>query len=169
MSSELRVDKIIPTDGVPAGAHNAGGIIQIKQFYVTSNIATTSSSDTDVITGTITPHFSTSKIWILVGVTPYGGNADTLSARGRIRRGYGVGTASSGTQIMYNRRMFFRSGSGLKAMCGLMQCIDSPSTTSAVTYVFQTSVETTSGSSTIEFYSDDSTGENSMTLVEISA
>ena len=164
MSSELRVDKIIPTDGVPAGAHNAGGIIQIKQFYVTSNIATSSSSDTDVITGTITPHFSTSKIWILVGVTPYGGNADTLSARGRIRRG-----GSSGTQIYYNRRMFFRSGSGLKAMCGLMQCIDSPSTTSAVTYVFQTSVETSSSSSTIEFYSDDSTGENSMTLVEVSA
>ena len=164
MSSELRVDKIIPTDGVPAGAHNAGGIIQMKQFYVTSNISTTSSSDTDVITGTITPHFSTSKIWILVGVTPYGGNADNLSARGRIRRG-----GSSGTQIYYNRRMFFRSGSALKAMCGLMQMIDSPSTTSAVTYVFQTSVETTSGGSTIEFYSDDATGENSMTLVEVSA
>ena len=164
MASELRVDKIIPTNGVPSGAHNAGGIIQIKQFYVTSNIATTSSSDTDVITGTITPHFSTSKIWILVGVTPYGGNESTLSARGRIRRG-----GSSGTQIYYNRRMFFRSGSGLKAMCGLMQMIDSPNTTSAVTYVFQTSVETTSGGSQIEFYSDDSTGENSMTLVEVSA
>ena len=164
MSSELRVDKIVPTDGVPAGAHNAGGIIQMKQFYVTSNISTTSSSDTDVITGTITPHFSTSKIWILVGVTPFGGNESNLSARGRIRRG-----GSSGTQIYYNRRMFFRSGSALKAMCGLMQMIDSPSTTSAVTYVFQTSVETTSGGATIEFYSDDATGENSMTLVEVSA
>ena len=164
MSSELRVDKIIPTDGVPAGAHNAGGIIQMKQFYVTSNISTTSSSDTDVITGTITPHFSTSKIWILVGVTPYGGNESNLSARGRIRRG-----GSSGTQIYYNRRMFFRSGSALKAMCGLMQMIDSPSTTSAVTYVFQTSVESSGGGSTLEMLSDDSTGENSMTLVEISA
>ena len=164
MASELRVDKIIPTDGVPAGAHNAGGIIQIKQFYLTSNVSTSSSSDTDLITGTITPHFSTSKIWILVGVTPYGGNESNLSARGRIRRG-----GSSGTQIYYNRRMFFRSGSALKAMCGLMQMIDSPSTTSAVTYVFQTSVETTSGGATIEFYSDDATGENSMTLVEVSA
>ena len=165
MSSELRVDKIIPTDGVPAGAHNAGGIIQMKQFYVTSNISTTSSSDTDVITGTITPHFSTSKIWILVGVTPYGGNTQSLSARGRIRRG-----GSSGTQIYYNRRMFFRDSSGaVKAMCGLMQMIDSPATTSAVTYVFQTSVESSGGGSTLEMLSDDSTGENSMTLVEISA
>ena len=164
MSSELRVDKIIPTDGVPSGTYNAGGIIQMKQFFNTSFKQSSSSSDLDIITGTITPHFSTSKILIMVGVTPYGGNTSTLSARARIRRG-----GSSGTQIYYNRRMFFRSGSTLKAMCGLMQCIDSPNTTSAVTYVFQTSVETSSGSSTIEFYSDDSTGENSMTLVEVSA
>ena len=162
--SELRVDKIIPTTGVPSGTYNAGGIIQMKQFFVTSHIYTTSSSDTDVITGTITPHFSTSKILIMIGVTPYGGNQDTLSARGRIRRG-----GSSGTQIYYNRRMFFRQGSALKAVGSALNIIDSPNTTSAVTYVFQTSVETTSGSSTIEFYSDDSTGENSMTLVEVSA
>ena len=168
MSSELRVDKIIPTNGVPSGTYNAGGIIQMKQFFVTSNIATTSSSDTDVITGAITPHFTTSKILIMVGVTPYGGNTGTLSARGRIRRG-----GSSGTQIYYNRRMFFRdSGGQLKAMCGAMNIIDSPNTTSAVTYVFQTSVETQSGGSTIEFYNDGHSAnapENSMTLMEVSA
>ena len=168
MSSELRVDKIIPTTGVPSGTYNAGGIIQMKQFFVTSHIYTTSSSDTDIITGTITPHFSTSKILIMIGVTPYGGNQDTLSARGRIRRG-----GSSGTQIYYNRRMFFRdSGGQLKAMCGAMNIIDSPNTTSAVTYVFQTSVETSGGGSSIEFYSDgygSSAPENSMTLVEVSA
>ena len=167
MASELRVDKIIPTDGVPSGTYNAGGIIQMKQFFVTSFKQSSSSSDMDVITGTITPHFSTSKILIMVGVTPYGGNTDTLSARGRIRRG-----GSSGTQIYYNRRMFFRSGGHLKAMCGAMNVIDSPNTTSAVTYVFQTSVESTSGGSTIEFYSDGygaDAPENSMTLIEVSA
>ena len=167
MSSELRVDKIIPTTGVPSGTYNAGGIIQMKQFFVTSNIATTSSSDTDVIAGAITPHFTTSKILIMVGVTPYGGNQDTLSARGRIRRG-----GSSGTQIYYNRRMFFRQGSALKAVGSALNLIDSPNTTSAVTYVFQTSVETQSGGSTIEFYNDGHSAnapENSMTLMEVSA
>ena len=142
----------------------------MKQFYVTSNISTTSSSDTDVITGTITPHFSTSKIWILVGVTPYGGNESNLSARGRIRRGYGVGTASSGTQIMYNRRMFFRSGSALKAMCGQMVAMDEPHTTDILEYVFQVSVESSSGSSTVEFYADGygvGAPENVMTIMEI--
>tara|TARA_B100000963_G_scaffold91476_1_gene78730 strand:+ start:108 stop:611 length:504 start_codon:yes stop_codon:yes gene_type:complete len=167
MSSELRVDKIIPTTGVPSGTYNAGGIIQMKQFFVTSHIYTTSSSDTDIITGTITPHFSTSKILIMIGVTPYGGNQDTLSARGRIRRG-----GSSGTQIYYNRRMFFRQGSALKAVGSALNLIDSPNTTSAVTYVFQTSVETQSGGSTIEFYNDGHSAnapENSMTLMEVSA
>ena len=167
MSSELRVDKIIPTTGVPSGTYNAGGIIQMKQFFVTSHIYTTSSSDTDIITGTITPHFSTSKILIMIGVTPYGGNQDTLSARGRIRRG-----GSSGTQIYYNRRMFFRQGSALKAVGSALNIIDSPNTTSAVTYVFQTSVETQSGGSTIEFYNDGHSAnapENSMTLMEVSA
>ena len=167
MTSELRVDKIIPTTGVPSGTYNAGGIIQMKQFFVTSHIYTTSSSDTDIITGTITPHFSTSKILIMIGVTPYGGNQDTLSARGRIRRG-----GSSGTQIYYNRRMFFRQGSALKAVGSALNIIDSPNTTSAVTYVFQTSVETQSGGSTIEFYNDGHSAnapENSMTLMEVSA
>ena len=167
MTSELRVDKIIPTTGVPSGTYNAGGIIQMKQFFVTSHIYTTSSSDTDIITGTITPHFSTSKILIMIGVTPYGGNQDTLSARGRIRRG-----GSSGTQIYYNRRMFFRQGSALKAVGSALNLIDSPNTTSAVTYVFQTSVETQSGGSTIEFYNDGHSAnapENSMTLMEVSA
>ena len=101
----------------------------------------------------------------MVGVTPYGGNTQTLSARGRIRRG-----GSSGTQIYYNRRMFFRSGSALKAMCGQMVAMDEPHTTDILEYVFQTSVETTSGGSTIEFYAEGygvAAAENVMTLMEI--
>ena len=106
-------------------------------------------------------------------MTPYGGNENTLSARGRIRRGYGVGTAGTGTQIYYNRRMFYRSGGtpgALKAMCGQMVAMDEPHTTDILEYVFQTSVETTSGSSTIEFYAEGygvDAAENVMTLMEI--
>ena len=147
-------------------------IIQRKRYFNTSNKSTSSSNDTDIITGQIRPIFSSSQILIELAVTPYGGNADTLSARGRIRRGYGVGNGSTGTQIYYNRRMFFRQGSALKAVGSALNLIDSPNTTSAVTYVFQTSVETSGGGSTIEFYSDGygaSAPENSMTLVEVSA
>ena len=42
MSSELRVDKIIPTSGVPTGG--GGGIIQIVQGSATSRTATSSST-----------------------------------------------------------------------------------------------------------------------------
>ena len=147
-------------------------IIQRKRYFNTSNKSTSSSNDTDIITGQIRPIFSSSQILIELAVTPYGGNTDTLSSRGRIRRGYGVGTASSGTQIMYNRRMFFRSGSNgvLKAMCGQMVAMDEPHTTDILEYVFQTSVETASGGSGIEFYADGysvSAPENVMTIMEI--
>ena len=146
-------------------------IIQRKRFFVTSFKQSSSSSDLDLIVGQIRPIFSSSQILIELAVTPYGGNESTLSVRGRIRRGYGVGTASSGTQIYYNRRMFFRTGTpALKAMCGQMVAMDEPHTTDILEYVFQTSVESSSNSSTIEFYADGySAGapENTMTLMEI--
>ena len=145
-------------------------IIQRKRYFNTGNKSSSSASDLDIITGQIRPIFSSSQILIELAVTPYGGNTDSLSVRGRIRRGYGVGTASSGTQIMYNRRMFFRSGSALKAMCGQMVAMDEPHTTDILEYVFQANVETSSGSSTIEFYADGygvAAPENVMTIMEI--
>ena len=65
MSSELRVDKIIPTSGVPATG--GGGVVQVvhgtKSGEVT--ITTTSFQDTGV-TATITPKFNTSKILVII-------------------------------------------------------------------------------------------------------
>ena len=141
-------------------------IIQRKRYFVTSQKSSSSQSDLDVITGQIRPIFASSQILIELAVTPYGGNEDTLSVRGRIRRG-----GSSGTQIYYNRRMFFRTGTpALKAMCGQMVAMDEPHTTDILEYVFQAYVESTSGSSTIEFYADGyavAAPENVMTIMEI--
>ena len=64
MASELRVDKIVPVDGVPTGG--GGGIVQIKSTHITAAFTTQSETYTD-ITGhsvTITPKFNTSKILI---------------------------------------------------------------------------------------------------------
>ena len=71
-------------------------IIQRKRYFVTSFKQSSSSSDLDIITGQIRPIFSSSQILIELAVTPYGGNENTLSARGRIRRG-----GSSGTCLLY--------------------------------------------------------------------
>ncbi len=67
MASELRVDKIIPTDGV--AANGSGGLVQTKftQFRTTSSASTTSQSFIDSgLQCSITPKFATSKILITV-------------------------------------------------------------------------------------------------------
>ena len=67
MSSELRVDKIIPTSGVPTGG--GGGVIQMVFGSTTTQVSVTSGSNTDTgITATITPKFSTSKIMVITSV-----------------------------------------------------------------------------------------------------
>jgi len=65
MSSELRVDKIIPTAGVPTGG--GGGIIQVvhasTQTGQSQSFSTNSFADTG-LSASITPKFSTSKILV---------------------------------------------------------------------------------------------------------
>ena len=64
MASELRVDKIIPTGGVPTGG--GGGVIQVVQTVKKDRFSMTGSTFTD-ITGmslTITPAAASSKIFI---------------------------------------------------------------------------------------------------------
>ena len=65
MSSELRVDKIVPIDGAPT--NGGGGIVQVVNLVKTDSFSTTSTSLVD-ITGfslSITPKFNTSKILVL--------------------------------------------------------------------------------------------------------
>ena len=68
MSSELRVDKIVPVDGVPTGG--GGGIIQVVSVTKTDNVSIFVDSeayhnyDDASLKVTITPKFATSKILI---------------------------------------------------------------------------------------------------------
>ena len=69
MSSELRVDKIVPTDGVPTGG--GGGIIQMKQTVVsvhTFNTTSTSKVDMTGMTVTLTNVQSGSKVYIITNM-----------------------------------------------------------------------------------------------------
>ena len=64
MASELRVDKIIPTSGIPT--NGTGGVIQtVFTQFKSSTLSTTSTTFIDSGTSaTITPKFATSKILI---------------------------------------------------------------------------------------------------------
>ena len=80
MSSELRVDKIIPTGGVPTGG--GGGIVQIVKGG--SNTRLTVPTNTgqyynSYVNATITPKFSTSKI-LIVGTGDVQCQADTTGS-----------------------------------------------------------------------------------------
>ena len=74
MASELRVDKIVPVDGVPSDSGSnplylgAGGVVQVVYAQTRTQQTTTSSSYVDATNMfvDITPKFSTSKMLITV-------------------------------------------------------------------------------------------------------
>ena len=144
MSSELRVDKIVPTDGVPTGG--GGGIIQVKQTLKTDSFHTTSQSYTDItgMTVSITPKFNTSKILLQCNIQ-FGG-ALNLYAPVRLLRGsthIGQSTVYSGgqTNATFSLNLTDVSGtaSQYKIFSTVYQILDSPATTSEVTYKLQVS------------------------------
>ena len=144
MASELRVDKIIPTDGVPTGG--GGGIIQVKQTLKTDSFHTTSQSYTDItgMTISITPKFNTSKTLLQCNIQ-FGG-ALNLYAPVRLLRGsthIGQSTVYSGgqTNATFSLNLTDVSGtaSQYKIFSTVYQILDSPATTSEVTYKLQVS------------------------------
>ena len=160
--SELRTNRIIPRDGLPSGS--SGGIIQIRQSSLTAgNVSstvwqTTSTSYVDVFSGTITPTRNDSKIFVQMALAPYAGNTNTLRMAGQILRG--------STQVWYSSDVFYRSGGTIKALQSAIAFLDSPATTSAVTYKFQVKI-TANTSSTGEFNVDSSNYNNNMILMEV--
>ena len=175
MSSELRVDKIIPTAGVPTGG--GGSIIQTVQTVKTDAFTTTSQPFTDItgLSATITPKFSTIKILITytLSISSNGipmfkllrGSTDIFVGDAAINRVQCLfGGYVGGSQI--NSMMIPVSGNFL----------DSPSTTSATTYKFQTGVIHTTGYTIVVNKSMSDTDFNynprtasSIVLMEVSA
>ena len=104
MSSELRVDKIIPTGGAPSGSGilGGGGVIQVVSMDLVSTAATTSTSYVDVTNFnlTITPKFSTSKFLVTYHVT-VGHNTQTQNTVQLVRQVGGSDTVIN--PVAYNQ------------------------------------------------------------------
>ena len=141
MSSELRVDKIVPVDGVPTGG--GGGIVQVKQIQHSTSVdystnsfsAGTSSGGNFAIT--ITPKFATSKI--LVSFTSmYDLNAANQRVFITMFRSIGGGTASN---IVGGRGLveIWNPDSRTQATANA-QYLDSPNTTQQITYTMYAQV-----------------------------
>ena len=172
MSSELRVDKIVPIDGVPADG--AGGIIQMKQALKTDAFSTSSTSFVDItgLSVTLTPKFSTSKFLVTYHVT-VGHNTQTQNTIQLVRQVGGSDTVIN--PVAYNQgtslQFFGSSNAGWDRGVMAYQIIDSPATASAVNYRLRTYIYS---NSVIQYVnrchnSSNNTGTSVLTVMEISA
>ena len=133
MSSELRVDKIVPTTGVPTGG--GGGIVQVQMGVTTGQTTTTSGNwDATALSVTITPKFSTSKILIMCsgGMNGVAGGSGYQSIGYKIYRSIGGGSYAETENSTRGQAMYYGEPNEYQNLS--INYLDSPSTTSAVTY-----------------------------------
>jgi hypothetical protein len=135
--SQIKVDSIIPRGGLASGS--SGGIIQIRSVTKTDTFTTTSSSFTDItgLSVSITPQSSSSKILIQVHVTG-DGRQNQSRANFRLMRG-STAICIGDTAGSRGRSAFaiYRASDSNSPGAASMTHLDSPATTSAVTYKMQ--------------------------------
>ena len=172
MASELRVDKIVPTSGVPA--NGGGGIVQLTYGNTSSqvDISTTGSWQTVYTSiASITPRFDTSKILIDMRAgwyQPSTNGEDYFDLR--FTRTVG-GTTTSITEYAPGYNGWYDTNTTISPMSNNhFQFLDSPVTTDTISYGFEVYLRGINTSS-IRFSYDDSGGDQitTMTLMEISA
>ena len=144
MASQLRVDKILPVDGAPTDG--GGGIVQV--VYAEDNTAaslgaftnTGADSPVTLMSASITPKFSTSKILVMCkGTVGINENNNSIEFSLGLSRTVGGTTTRIGgnTQSSHFKGTKIHASGMHQAEAPLslsFQYLDSPSTTSAVTY-----------------------------------
>ena len=164
--SELRTNRIVPRDGLPSGS--SGGIIQVKQTVDSTSstqITGTSYQDAGSLNVSITPTRSDSKILIMATTNIQAFvSAQEVSGGLRLLRGSSeiieypyafvmeAGTSGS-SRIFYNTN---HSATFL----------DSPSTTSAVTYKVQLKLYSTSNGMKLVYNQNNS--KSTILVMEVS-
>ena len=164
--SELRTNRIIPRDGLVSGA--SGGVIQVvfSSLATGSTVTVNSSSFVDIMSASITPTRSDSKILVQVTSAPKtNGSSSNFQFGSQIQR--------NSTTIMYdNEYLQMNNGYAPNSMNGAYTVLDSPASTSAITYKFRVK-ETVDGRELYFDSSTDNTGnyynKHTMTLMEVSA
>ena len=138
--SELRTNRIIPRDGLPAGS--SGGIIQVKMGTFTGKFNTASSTMVDSgLSVTITPKFNTSKILVQVSLGSLSNNERYKRAFMNIVRGSTnviTGDAATGHEVTAALNSRSADDNHIQIPVSFM-VLDSPATTSATTYKVQLS------------------------------
>ena len=179
--SELRTNRIVPRDGLPSGS--SGGIIQVRSTTLTTNVSVTIGSganttfyDVSGLSVSITPTRSDSKVLVMVQM-----NIGTNQANQRI----GVRLRRDSTTIGASTVTDNSNNVGSIASLELPRTyssqsvnfhfLDSPSTTSSVTYKPQVAQENSGGSSIVYINRVDANnsngyynGSSTITVMEVS-
>ena len=140
--SELRTNRIVPRDGLPAGS--AGGIIQVKQVVKTDRNSLTSTSTEQLIPGmevSITPTRSDSKILVTVVLQATVNN--TFAAHYAVLkrntnvplcRGDADGSRTRATFSLSSPTFYDNFSNNYGPGNATINFLDSPATTSTITY-----------------------------------
>jgi len=141
---------------------SAGSVLQVVNATYATETATSSSTWTSTgLTATITPKFSTSKIYIVVNTQLQIGTSSTICPVTIFRgttSGTNLGNATYGFGYLYNSGADFASPS-----CSTY--LDSPATSSAQQYTV--AFKSTNNSTPV--YANGSGARSSITLLEIAA
>ena len=178
MASELRVDKIVPVDGVTSSG--GGGIVQVQSATKT-DAWNMPSNDTNfhTVTGlsvTITPKFSTSKILVMYDMNWSSINGHCSCRLMRDSTPIKVGDASGNkTQVTGQIHYTSTNQYDLEQVSGTH--MDTPATTSAVTYSMQVGTPYSSSYEVyVNYHAEDGAnlawsgrGASSITVMEVSA
>ena len=163
--SQLKVNSIVPTGGLPSGSN--GGIIQVKQT-IKKNVFTTSqgvgSGYTDLtgLSVAITPSSNSNKILVVTQI--YNGAANNAVNFFRLLRGSTFIEQPSGTSsgTNYNAHDFSYYDANYQDSTAF-SILDSPATTSETTYKIQMAV--TSGTSAINAYVGDTSNYFGISMI----
>ena len=157
MASQLRVDKILPVDGAPTGG--GGGVIQVKYGFTTTQTVNNTSTYADTgLSATITPKFNTSKIIVMASLNCVQKNNNTYTKVRVVRDSTEIAKIDEGAGY---------TNESSNNIIGSISChlLDSPATTSAVTYKLQFASVSNISTTLVQVNSSLS----SMILMEVSA
>ena len=137
--ASLRTNSILPSGGLPSGAFG-GGIIQIVETKSNTQVSYSGSGSwRDVLSLSITPRSSSNKILLMAMITAAYGNGRPEAGCRFLRNSTAV-YVTSGTlsnQIAKGNAWGREIDNDYSASTAQLIQVDSPGTTSAITYKFQ--------------------------------
>ena len=168
--SELRTNRIVPRDGLPSGS--SGGIIQVKMGTFTDRFTTNSATMVDTgLSVSITPTRADSKILVNVSLGSFANGTALKRAFMNIVRDSTnviVGDADTGHEVtaaVNTRASGYASGTQIPLS---FMVLDSPATTSSVTYKVQASIGSDSGNVYLNYpESNDQYGANTASTIVV--